>query len=93
MCPEMQELRTWLDNNGIDWEDVSTGMEGCWIDRTHFEYNGVKWSVINGNGTYGGTDFLSGVNAGLLEIMGAGKDPIGWLTAADVIEIIQGKGE
>ena len=59
------------------------------IYRTHFIINDVKYSVINGFGTYGGYEPFSDQNNGLLEMMAENDgDPVGWLTADDVINKI-----
>lgn len=49
---------------------------------------GHEWSVINGYGSYGGVDLLSGKNQGLLEIMACDmqNEPMGFLTAEQIIE-------
>lgn len=59
--------------------------------RTHFEVDGIKYSVINGYGSYGGYDPFTGKNYGLLECMTDkvnGGDPVGHLTADEVMVII-----
>lgn len=53
----------------IPWHDASDVMPEdkdwpMWICRTHFEYKGVKISVVNGFGTYGG---WYGANPGMTE--------------------------
>jgi len=93
VCEEMQKLRDWLDENNIDWEDMSEdfskgSIDDFWICRTWFEIKDRKISVINGYGTYGGIRFLDGKNEGLLEIMGLDDDVIGHMTADDVIAAI-----
>lgn len=90
VCEEMKKLRTWLDKQGIQWEDKSesfTRIEAdtgkpCYMCRTHFCLNGCFYSVINGIGSYGGIDY-EGNNHGLLEVMSDainGGTPIGGLT-------------
>jgi hypothetical protein len=54
------------------------------IYRTKFTVNGVKYSVVYGFGTYGG-------EYGMLEMMVGDADPKGWLTAEDIIGVIQEK--
>lgn len=99
ICDEMQQLRKMLDERNIPWEDDSEDMTHddfiMWIARTHFEFNDIEYSVINGFGTYGGWHGLNpGIeeneNTGLLELMG-GDIQCGWLTANDVIMIITGE--
>ena len=50
VCDEMKKLRQMLDEKGIEWHDASDVMSESkewpmWICRTHFEYNGLKFSV------------------------------------------------
>lgn len=64
------------------------------IYRTHFIINDVRYSVINGYGTYGGYDPFLCKNDGLLEMMTEtlnGGDPVGYMTADDVIKTIFGR--
>jgi len=95
MCYEMMELRKWLDNNGIEWEDKSTPpnpvMPNYHIERTHFYVNGTHFSAIHGFGTYGGFNIITGKDSGLLELMYEHEDgePKGFLTASDVINIVK----
>lgn len=95
VCHEMQKLRNWLDAHGIQWhdasEDISRPEYAWWICRTHFKIGKEQWSVINGHGTYGGIDYLTGVNAGLLEIMGPHmhESVTGHLTASAVEAILR----
>ena len=90
MCNEMIKLRQMLNDRGIKWEDASTVYYQFkfYIHRTHFTFNGIDYSVINGSGTYGG--YISfGHNEGLLELMGGeinGGYPVGWLTAEQVLK-------
>lgn len=79
MCEEMKKLREMLDNRNIYWEDKSN--KGLQIIRTHFYVEGIFCSVIWGFGTYGFKD-------GLLEFMVDKIEPIGNLTALNVISII-----
>lgn len=72
MCEEMKKFREYLDQNNIEWVDMSTAyeeMKDFYITRTHFYHDNKKVSVINGMGTYGGIDFSSVKNHGLLEVM------------------------
>lgn len=92
VCEEMQKLRDWLDQNSIQWSDVSDDFsDGCWICRTHFYIGVHKVSVINDNGTYGG--FICGKeqsNAGLLEVWAdRSGEPVGYLTAEDAIQLLK----
>ena len=64
-----------------------------WICRTHFEYKGIKFSVINGFGTYGGwyganPGMTEDKNMGLLELMIEDNEPVGWLKAENIMEIL-----
>ena len=98
ICEEMQKLRQMLDEKNIPWHDASEVMSEdkewpMWICRTHFEYKGLKIPVVNGFGTYGG---WFGANPGtteeenmeLLEIMIEDNEPVGWLKAEDIMEIL-----
>lgn len=94
VCEEMQKLRDWLDQNSIQWLDVSDDFaDGFWICRTHFYIDEYKVSVINGSGTYGG--FIFGKeqsNAGLLEVWAdRSGEPVGYLTAEDAIQLLKDK--
>lgn len=91
MCNEMIKLRQMLNDRGIEWEDVSDVYPQFkfYIHRTHFTFDEIKYSVINGCGTYGGYDSFDHVNEGLLELMGGGingGEPVGWLTAEQVLK-------
>lgn len=98
VCDEMKELRKMLDEKNIPWHDASDVMPEdkdwpMWICRTHFEYKGVKISVVNGFGTYGGwyganPGMSEDKNMGLLEIMIEDNEPVGWLKAEDIMEIL-----
>ena len=58
MTAQMKKLRALLDAENIEWEDKSDN--GIYpICRTHFLYNGQRWSVIHGYGTYGGYSSFS----------------------------------
>lgn len=96
VCEEMQKLRDYLDSKKIEWSDVSDERVGTWICRTHFDYKGYKWSVINGLGTYGGFYIDEKQNPGLLELMVDcvnGGEPVGYLKADDVIKYMEGVEE
>lgn len=93
MVEEMTKLRKLLTEQGIEWHDSSTPPEyPIQIDRTHFDYEGYSWSVINGFGTYGGIGiFRNKKNMGLLELMSNAindGEPIGYLTAENVMELV-----
>ena len=93
MVEEMLKLRKLLTEHGIEWHDASTPPGyNLQIDRTHFEYRGFNWSVINGFGTYGGIGiFRNKENMGLLELMSNAVydgEPIGYLTAAQVMDYV-----
>ena len=92
-CEEMEEYRSILDKRNIKWIDKSDE----WMCRTHFHMeNGDLVSVINGVGSYGGAmprfDIMYPThNAGLLELMNNrinGGEPVGNLTATEVIKLI-----
>ena len=70
VCEEMQKLRDWLDENGINWEDNSEDFSRympsnlvseykMWTVRTQFKIKNDFISVINGHGTYGGYGIIS----------------------------------
>lgn len=93
MVEEMTKLRKMLTEHGIKWYDNSMPKNyPLQIDRTHFDYKGYIWSAVNGFGTYGGYDkFRNKENQGLLELMSAavnGGDPIGYLTADQVMDYV-----
>ena len=90
MVKEMEKLRALLDAESVEWEDVSNAGEYCPISRTHFMYRGHKWSVIHGYGTYGGLDPITGVDSELLEAWNFKDEPIGFLTAEEVMEYVRG---
>lgn len=97
ICGQMKKLRRILDGKKIAWEDKTEEMSDMVkIARTHFEFKGVKVSVINGFGTYGGWAGANGAqkeedNEGLLEVMVSGSEPCGWLTAVEAIRFIEEK--
>lgn len=99
VCEEMQKLRKLLDEKNITWIDNSEEFETgsadfeMWICRTKFESEGHHFSVINGFGTYGGWYGANSVteakdNLGQLELMIDRDEPIGWLTAEEVIYLV-----
>ena len=66
------------------------------IDRTVFSVKDKKFSVVNGFCTKGGYEpIVLNENQGLLEMMFSGQDPIGYLTADDIIDLVNAirKGE
>lgn len=89
ICKEMKIYRQMLDDRKIKWVDKSDR----YMCRTHFHMeNGDLISVINGQGSYGGATLFNGYNAGLLELMAEminEGDPVGELTATEVIELIE----
>lgn len=93
VCEEMQKLRDWLDEREIKWKDNSTKEpEIIWMCRTHFTVDDRMFSVINGVGSYGGSNIGCGLNHGKLECWIDEKgEPEGWLTAEDVIAKILGE--
>ena len=88
MPEEMTKLRELLDQQDIEWRDDSFDRKGGFpfldlsIYRTKFRYNGCAYSVICGYGTYGG-------EVGLLELRIGDCDPVGNMTAEEVMEIIE----
>ena len=91
VCDEMKKLREMLDKKGIKWMDYSDELieeKGYFMCRTRFLFNDKYWSVINGFGSYGGVDFETGINDGLLEVYSVGMETIGFLTAKEVMAII-----
>ena len=91
---EMKKLREWLDKQHISWEDLSDKPNKYvkfWVCRTRFLINGTPWSVIHGFGTYGGYDYHRR-DLGALELMSPdvnGGEPVGYLSADNVIEYIK----
>lgn len=88
MVTEMRKIRAELTKRKIAWWDESTDD----VDRTVFEHQGKRWSVINGYATYGGWRRDFG-NQGLLEIWNGEEDEVGFLTADDALQIIFKEGE
>lgn len=98
---KLRELLTakgikWRDHSVIQQEKLieylsaESGMEKEFFDttiyRTHFDYKGSHYSAINGFGTYGGFEPFEKKNYGLLELMRDDNDPVGWLTAQEIID-------
>lgn len=88
MNEEMKKLRTLLDAENIEWEDKSDNSIYP-ICRTHFSYNGQRWSVIHGYGSYGGYSSFS-PDRGLLEAYNFNDKPIEYLTAEEVMQYVKG---
>lgn len=93
ICKEMQALRDWLDGHGIAWQDRSDPSEKFTGDfygtaRTKFKIGSTEYSVINGFGTFGGHNGYDLKDQGLLELMIDWSEPIGYLTATDIIKMI-----
>lgn len=81
MVEEMIKFRKMLDKLSINWKDDSDEL----IDRTHFTYNNIAWSAINGLGTYGGLMNGTTRNSGLIELWDGINEPIGWQTAEEAL--------
>ena len=85
MPQEMERLRDYLTEKGIDWVDVTENMGKGFpfldltIYRTHWWFDGHNYSAISGYGTFGG-------DKGLIELMIDRAEPIGSLTAVEVME-------
>lgn len=92
--PEMERLRMMLDYNGLEWADKSDNkIPDMAIERTHLYFGETLCSIIHGYGTYGGYNLFTERDEGLLELMCEkvnGGEPLGELTADDVIVIIEG---
>ena len=89
VCKEMKKLRKYLTEHEIEWWDDSSISSLHWMVRTKFHYKGREFSVINGVGSYGGCVTVDCKNVGLLECMIDGREPIGHLTAKEVIDKIE----
>lgn len=89
VCEEMQKLRDGLDERKIPWKDL-TDKDGLWICRTHFRIKGDHWSVVHGYGSYGGFNSFE-KDKQLLECMYGGNEPDGWLTADEVLKMVDEK--
>ena len=91
----------WRDFSRITTQDefncaVAYGIDPQFADvtiyRTLFSLYDYNWSVISGYGSYGGFSPLNGKDGGLLECMTGcinGGEPVGCLSAADVIKMIK----
>lgn len=80
---ELEKLKKYLDENGIrnEWNSVLSDMDQIIVYDPKHENR--LWDVVSHYGSYGGY-------RGLLEIYGSlCTDVIGWLTADDVIKIIE----
>lgn len=85
---EMQLLRDKLDEMGVKWRDASDYCGDLVITRAWFrDKKGVKWSAIHGFGTIGGYNGMR-ADEGLLEIWNRKSEPIGYLTAEQVITLV-----
>ncbi len=71
---------------------ICGGTERAYFDtsiyRTHFIINGELWSVINGFYTHGGFEPYVNKNYGMLELRIGDNDPVGWLSADNIIKRI-----
>lgn len=92
MVDEMLKLRDLLTKIGIEWQDASTPPNyPLRIDRTHFNYRGFNWSVINEFGVVRGYDVFDIENKGLLKLVSEAVnngEPIRHLTADNVIKFV-----
>lgn len=78
-------------------QNIKIGKEPNFADtstfRTHFHYNGIFFSVINGWSTYGGYDPFDDINRGLLEVMyvkdNNDEEIIGPITTEEVISLMK----
>jgi len=95
-CAEMIKLREGLTKLGIEWWDASDpDYYDLSIQRTHFAIAGNRWSVVHGYGTYGGYSLWRDKDDYLLELMTTSVNdgnPVGYLTADDVLNILELKG-
>ena len=88
MTNEMIKLRDLLDYHNIPWEDYSDpDFLNYRIDRTKFHIKHNYYSVVHGFGTYGGWNQHQR-DYGLLEMQINSEEPMGWMTAEDVIAIV-----
>lgn len=83
-CPEMRKLKQVLRAKHIKFECPDDADEPYAIARVHFTVNGQRWSCIHGYGSYGGGSVMK-ADKGLLELYDFQHEPIGYLTADDVI--------
>lgn len=85
---QMQAFRRMLDADGVAWWDASDEVVG--IERTHGTMLGgaraVRFSVVCGLGTYGGSE-------GLLEARVGNREPEGGMTALEAYEWIRRRSE
>lgn len=85
MPDEMISLRNALDARGVEWDNESDNLDRSFpflnliMYRTSFKWKNKRYSVICGYGTLGGTK-------GLLELHKGNDDPVGSLTAVEVLE-------
>ena len=80
---ELDKLKKYLDENGIrnEWNSVMSDMDQIIVYNPRHEIR--LWDAVCHQYSYGG-------EKGLLEIYGSlCTDVIGWLTADDVIKIIE----
>lgn len=89
-CNEMKKLKRWLKDRGVKYECYDDYDQVRAIARIHFKINGCKWSCIHGYGTQGGRSCVNEKDPGLLELYALNRknDPIGFLTAEEVIKIV-----
>lgn len=88
----------WVDASE-EWEayyrpdpEARTELRKYYIHRTWLQIDGKLISVINGFGTTGGWSDFTPQNEGCLELMADGindGEPVGWLSADDVIELLE----
>ena len=79
---ELEKLKKYLDENGIrnEWNSVISDIDQIIVYDPKHEVR--LWDVVSHQFSYGG-------DKGLLEIYGSlCTDVIGWLTADDVIKIL-----
>lgn len=85
MPEEMILLRNALTSRGVEWQNESDNLDRSFpflnliMYRTSFKWKNKRYSVICGYGTLGGTK-------GLLELHKGNDDPVGSLTAVEVLE-------
>lgn len=88
MPDEMLKLRNVLNSRSIEWldrtEKPSFSLLDLTIYRTWFMYKGKEWLIVSGYGTYGG-------EKGLLEVIVDDYNPMGSLTAQEVIMLMDGE--
>ena len=93
MSDEMINLRRALDARGVEWQNASDNLDRSFpflnliIYRTHWTYNGHRYSAICGLGTWGG-------DKGLLEMWADWMDDHkGSLTATEVLQLMEDNDE